>query len=85
MTMLRRSVFAVAVLLGSGLAITQASAMPAAGLTSAASQVADNAQDVRYVCGPYRCWSRPGVFVAPGAYVGPGSYWHRCGWRRCWW
>lgn len=58
MVIWKLSGLALAAVLGSGLAVGQASAMPANGLASAATQaVATNGvQDVRYVCGPYRCW-----------------------------
>ena len=51
---------AAAAVLGSGLLIGQASAMPANGLATVASDVSDSIHDVRWVCGPYRCWWRPG-------------------------
>ncbi len=78
---------ALAALLGSGMMIGQASAMPASGLTAAASQVADGVQDVRYVCGPYRCWWTPGPYWGPRyyGYVGPRPYWRGYGWRRRYW
>lgn len=80
MTGFRSAAFAVAALLGSGLAASQAFAMPANGLTAAAPQVTSGVQDVRYVCGPYRCW------WAPGPYWGYGPYWHRgWGWRHRHW
>jgi hypothetical protein len=81
MASLRTTGLALAVLLGAGTAAGQASAMPAAGLATAASQVADGIQDVGWYCGPYRCWS------APRRYWGyaPGRYWHRgWGWRHRW-
>ena len=58
MAMLKLSGLALAAVLGAGLATGQASAMPANGLASAATAAAatNGVQDVRYVCGPYRCW-----------------------------
>lgn len=56
-----------------------ASAMPADGLRAAASDAAGAVEDVRWVCGPYRCWWAPG----PSWGYGPGPYWHR-GWRHRW-
>jgi len=72
----------LAALLASGMANGQASAIPANGLTPAASHLADGIQDVRWVCGPYRCWWAPGPYWA---YGGPGPYWRRgWGWRHRW-
>jgi hypothetical protein len=67
--MLKLSGLALAAVLGAGLATGPASAMPANGLAPAATQAAaiNGVQDVRYVCGPYRCWWRPG-------YYGPRYY-----------
>jgi len=64
MAMLKLSGLALAAVLGAGLATGPASAMPANGLASAATQAAatNGVQDVRYVCGPYRCWWRPGYY-----------------------
>jgi hypothetical protein len=49
--------------------------MPASGLASAATAAAttNGMQDVRYVCGPYRCWWRPGYYGPRyyNYYVGP--------------
>ena len=73
---------AAAIVLGSGLLIGQASAMPANGLATAASHVSDSIQDVRWVCGPYRCWWRPGWWGPHYyGYGGPHRYW---GWRHGW-
>jgi len=81
MVKLRLTVLALAALLGSYMVVGQTSAMPADGLKAASSQVADAVQDVRRVCGPYRCLS------APRPYWGyaPGPYWHgRWSWRHRW-
>ena len=53
MAMWKLSGLALAAVLGAGLATEQASAMPANGLASAATQTAatNGVQDVRYVCG----------------------------------
>ena len=55
---------ALAAVLTAESAIGQASAMPASGLASAATAAAttNGVQYVRYVCGPYRCWWRPGYY-----------------------
>jgi len=71
---------ALAALLGAYMVVGQAAAMPADGLKAAASQVG-NVQDVRWVCGPYRCWWAPGPYWG----YGPGPYWRGgWGWRRGW-
>jgi len=92
---LRIATLALAALLGSVLVIDRASAMPANGLVSAANQIADGVQNVRWVCGPYRCWWRPGPYWGgPYPYWGPryygwGWYRHRWGpgpyWRGPYW
>jgi len=64
-----------------------ASAMPLSGLASVATQRADIVEHVRLVCGPYRCWGRPGPYWG-GPYWRPHySYWgwHRWGWRGWGW
>ena len=75
---------AVAILLGSGMLIGTASALPLNGLTgAAAAETGSGLQDVRWVCGPYRCWWRPGPYWGPPPYWGPRPYW---GWHhRHWW
>jgi hypothetical protein len=60
-----------------------AQAMPMNGLASASSQVSVHVDTVRWVCGPYRCWWRPGPYWG-GPYWRPhyGYWgWHRWGWR----
>jgi hypothetical protein len=59
---------ALAAVLGSALLTGPASAMPANGLATVASKVTNGVEQVRLVCGPYRCWHRYG--------------WHRWGWNR---
>ena len=73
MAMWKLGGLALAAVLTMGSAIGQASAMPANGLASAATQAAatNGVQDVRYVCGPYRCWWTPG-------YYGPRYYNYYC-------
>jgi len=64
-----------------------ASAMPLSGLASVAMQRADTVEHVRLVCGPYRCWGRPGPYWG-GPYWRPhyGYWgWHRWGWRGWGW
>ena len=57
MAFLRMSGLALAAVLGLSLPIGQATAMPANGLAVAVKQVPKRVEDVRLVCGPYRCWS----------------------------
>lgn len=48
-------------------------------------------EQVRWVCGPYRCWWRPNYYRSYGFYAGPRFGWEprwhrRWGWRhRHWW
>ena len=83
---------ATAAVFGASLLIGQASAAPTNGLSAAASQVINNFQDIRWVCGPYhpyRCWWAPdpyyGYYAPPyyGYYVPSyaGSPWWAYGWR----
>lgn len=75
-----------AAVLGATLMVGTASAMPVNGQVAATAQRADGLQDVRWVCGPYRCWWRPGPYWG-GPYWGPPYWgphpWHR--WHRGWW
>jgi hypothetical protein len=50
-----------------------ASAMPN-GLPSISKALAQDVQDVRWVCGPYRCWWRPSWYGAYGYYGRPRFY-----------
>ena len=73
-----------AIFLGT-LAAGSASAMPLGNLAPAAEAVAPAAQNVAWVCGPYRCWWRPNyAYFAPRPYVyGPRFYGprpYRFGW-----
>jgi hypothetical protein len=89
MAMWKLGGLALTAVVTAGSAIGQASAMPVNGLASPATAAAatNRVQDVRYVCGPYRCWWRPGRYhYGPryyNYYVGPRPhwYWH----RRHWW
>jgi hypothetical protein len=87
MVVWKLSGLALAAVLGTGLAIGQASAMPANGLAPAAAEATatNGVQDVRYVCGPYRCWWTPGPYYGPryyNYYAGPRPYWR---WHRHYW
>jgi hypothetical protein len=72
---LKYALVAAAALGGVAFAPGNASAMPN-GLPSAANALTSGVQDVRWVCGPYRCWWRPGYNPYYGAYgyYGP-RYW----------
>jgi len=90
MASIRAAALALAALLSVSMISGDVSAMPASGLASVAAQTADNSlQDVRFVCGPHRCWWGPGPYwVHPYRYWAPHPYWwhmHRWGWRRRWW
>ena len=64
MTSLRIAALAFAAL-SAAMASGTVSAMPADGLAPAAKQVAGDVQDVRWMCGPYRCWRTPGPWGWP--------------------
>jgi hypothetical protein len=52
-----------------------ARAMPVDGLATATASVADGIQNVRWICGPYRCWWRPNYYAyGPGYYYGPPRF-----------
>ena len=65
----------------------QASAMPALDHGLANASQATQTEQVRWVCGPYRCWWRPGPYWGPRPYWGwRRPYWGGgWGWRRRWW
>jgi hypothetical protein len=52
---------------------TLASAMPVANLAPAGSELSLH-QSVRWVCGPFRCWWRPGYYRRWGYYRPYGYY-----------
>jgi hypothetical protein len=66
-----KSAIAAVALCGSAL-LTPASAMPVDTLAVAPAHV----DQVRWVCGPVRCWWRPGprIVVGPRFFVGPRVY-----------
>ena len=84
---------AVATVLGAAAIKDKASAMPLNRLTPAVTQSAVSVEKAAWVCGPYRCWWRPGPYWrpawggywAPRRYWGWGGGWHRWGWHRGWW
>lgn len=82
MTMLTKA--AVAATLGLGLVSAPAvRAMPLDTLAAPAA-VSDGVQNVRWVCGPYRCAWRPNYFYygPPRAYGYYGRPFYRHGYRR---
>jgi hypothetical protein len=81
MDKLRIATAAFAILAGAGMMAGTASAMPINGQLAATAPAATDAQQVRWVCGPYRCWWQPGGYYYPGPRWGYG--WHR-GWRGGW-
>jgi hypothetical protein len=76
-------------LAGLAFASVPASAMPN-GLSALSEAQLSDVQDVRWVCGPFRCWWRPNWYRAYG-FIGPAPWigrrwgwgWRR-GWRRGW-
>ena len=86
--MLKLKIALIAVTALSGTMLSSASAMPVTNL-AAAAQESSAIQNVRLVCGPYRCWWQPNYFYPryrAWAYEGPRyRYWHRYGWHRRWW
>jgi hypothetical protein len=62
-----------AAVLGFGLLIGQASAMPANRLSVAPSQGTKDFQSISWVCDAYRYWYAP-RYYAPNYYYGPGPY-----------
>jgi len=68
-----------------GIVSAPAAAMPMSNVAAAASDLALG-QNVRYVCGKYRCWWRPDYSCgyAPSYYAWYG-YAPGWGYRRFWW
>lgn len=77
----KRKSLVFALLLSSSALIGPAMAMPN-GL--AAMPQGSRLQEVRWVCGPYRCWWRPGLFYRGGpywrGYWGPHPYYRHYRW-----
>jgi hypothetical protein len=61
---------------------TAASAAPIAPVTAAGNA---NVEQVRWVCGPYRCWWRPNYYYGGYAYYPRHRYWRHRYYRRHWW
>jgi hypothetical protein len=90
MDKLKIATAAFAILAGASMMAGTASAMPINGQLSATAPTTTEAQQVRWVCGPYRCWHQPGGYYygGPPRFYG-GGYWHRGwgwhgGWHRGW-
>ena len=84
MDKLRIATTAFAIVAGAGLmagTAGTASAMPINGQLATTAPATTGAQQVRWVCGPYRCWWRPGPVYWGGPGWGPRPGW---GWRRGW-
>jgi hypothetical protein len=64
---------ASAIVIAGTFAVGSASAMPVGALRSAAEAVQVTPENVRWVCGPYRCWWRPNYLYAR-PYWGPRRY-----------
>jgi hypothetical protein len=80
MRKLRLAVIGAIAVCATALASGHASAMPVGGVASAASEMATDVQNVRWVCGPFRCWWRPNYYPYYGAYAfGPRFH------ARPWW
>ena len=85
---LKMTLVAAAALGGVAMASGSASAMPMAGLDKSAATVAGKVENVRWVCGPFRCFYRPGFYGGYGGYGWRGYGWrggYGYGWRRRWW
>jgi hypothetical protein len=89
MDKLKIATAAFALFAGASLMSGSASAMPINGQLPVATNTSTDIQQVRWVCGPYRCWWRPGPYYYGGYGYGPrwgyGYGWHRgWGWRGGW-
>ena len=82
----KSAIVGLVVLGGKALAGGAASAMPIAPIPG--TNDASGVEQVRWVCGPYRCWWRPNYYGAYGFYGGPryhGPRWgYHGGWHRGW-
>jgi hypothetical protein len=76
-------------LCGAALASGDVAAMPLGGFATAAAQASTGIHDVRWVCGPFRCWWRPSYDSYYGAYAAGPRVFVRPGWggyhARPWW
>ena len=93
--MTKVNTMAAALALGAAALLTSpaAHAMPVGDLAAASAEISDGIQNVRWVCGPYRCWWRPNYFAyGPRFYYGPPRFYgfgprpfYRYGYRRWGW
>jgi hypothetical protein len=85
MNSVKYALVAAAALGGLTLASGSASAMPN-GLASTSNALSSNVQDVRWVCGPFRCWWRPNYYgYGAYGYYGPRRHWGPgWGWGHRW-
>jgi hypothetical protein len=73
-----KHVLTAGILCVSAMAALPATAMPIDNLAQAAPA---NVENVRWVCGPYRCWWRRNFYYAPRIYVVPRHrYWRHRRW-----
>jgi hypothetical protein len=88
MKTLKIALVAATALGGTCLISDSASAMPVSGLAAASKETSSEIQDVRWVCGPYRCWWQPNYFYGYRyygyPYWRPRPYAYRWGYRRWW-
>jgi hypothetical protein len=89
MTKMKTALAATLALCSTALLTLPAHAMPVGDLATATANISDGIQNVRWVCGPYRCWWRPNFASAPGLYYAPPRFYgygprpfHRYGYRR---
>ena len=75
MDKLRIATAAFAILAGASVMSGSASAMPLNGQLPVATNTSTEIQQVRWVCGPYRCWWRPGPYDVGGLAPALGLAW----------
>src|SRR5919199_1563816 len=92
MNTVNKALVAAAMLGALGLGGGSASAMPLSGPVAAAKALSNNTTEVRWVCGPYRCWWRPNYYYARPWWGGPRPFYGRPWWggprryyARPWW
>ena len=71
MRSLKIALVAATALGGASLIAPAASAMPISGLAPAANELATDVQQTAWVCGPFRCWWRPGWGYGYRRWLGP--------------
>ena len=86
---LKMALIVATALFGATLISRSASAMPVSDLAAAANELSGDVQNVRWVCGPYRCWWQPNYYAYRDwgpryRYWGPRPYAYRWG-HRGWW